>query len=301
MSVGSGADTDSSEGSGDPGPETSTMDPGPGPGTGGADSGSTRGAGEDDGTTGGTATLDDGTQDGSDSTGSMQGSVCDPQPQGVSASAQLVEGFVEFEDFELDLMCEVVGMSPVMHGQRIELSCDQEPIPAFFALEVTSAAEALTLPISREQSVRLRALHYNTIDAGLERYIALSQPGGELLLGYVWRWGVDDHHDVAAGWYAPLAMELVEGVCDLEVPVPPMDGGNFIVQECGYQTERLAFDFMLEDEPPQRVYDNQRQMVGDYDVWVTGARRSFRFGPEPDCAGSDDPTPTVQVLMVAIP
>lgn len=292
---GSGTDTGSGTGSGtegnsDPGPSSAST----GTGTVPADSDSTGAETTDPGST---------TQGDDETTGSVLESVCDPQPLGLSANVVLVDEDDEFFEFALDAPCEVVGLSPIANGQRIELSCDVEMVPTPYALDVLSSDEPVTVPLTVGQSVRARIFHTTTIDSGLERYIALSEPGGDLLLGFMWRWGIDRNGPMTAPWYAPLALEIVEGVCELEEPTlpVPMEGGSFIAEPCGYQAERLAFDVTAAARPVERIYDGRRETVGDYDVWVLGARRSYTLEGEPPCLDAGSPTPTVMVMMIAIP
>ena len=300
--VGGGGDSDASSGSAEG--SGGGSDPGSsatGTGTGSADSGSADRGETSPGTTSG-GTLDDGMQGDGETTGSGEESVCDPQPLGLSAAVTLVDDDDEFFEFELDASCEVVELSAIVDGQRLQLSCavEQDLVP--YSLEIVSPDEEISVPVTVGQSVRARILHYTTIDSGVERYITLSEPGGDLLLGYVWRWGVDEHGSMTAPWYAPLQMEIVEGVCGLEEPVPPMQGGgNFIEMPCGYQAERLAFDVAVGEQQAERIYDGRRETVGNYDVWVVGAIRTYSVKGEPECLDTDSPTPTVTVMMIANP
>ncbi|MEM9456365.1 MAG: hypothetical protein AAGF11_19440 [Myxococcota bacterium] len=294
QTVGGGGD--SAEGSGggsDPGlSATSTRTGSAGPGS--ADGGET-----DQGTTSG-GTLDGGMPGDGETTGPGEESVCDPQPLDITATVLLDGDDDEFLEFELDAPCEVVQLSAIADGQRLQLSCAVEQGPMLVALEIITFNEEISMPISVGQVVRARILNHTTIDSDVEQYIALSEPGGDLLLGYVFRWGGDEYSSMTAPWYAPLQMEIVEGVCGLEEPVPPM-GGSFLQMPCGSQTERLAFDVAVDGQPAERIYDNRRDTVGDYDVWVVAAQRTYSVEEGPDCPDADTVTPSIMLMMVANP
>lgn len=261
-----------------------------------SDAGSASVSGSGTGGTEGTTASDDGS---TETTGPMLGSVCDPQPQALTAYAVYFEGGDEEPlDVEVDALCEITGLVPIDGGEQIELSCELGQGPEARAIEVLTPEQEVTLPLSVGQSVRLRVLYFLTIDAGNERYIAISEPEGDLLLGYYRRIRIDDNAQTVAGWYAPLGLEVVEGVCGLEPYEPPMDGGSFIQMPCGYQSERQAFDVALDGAAAQRVFDRRRETVGAYDVWVLGVGRSYP--QEPECP-SNNPHDSAHVLMLSIP
>ncbi|MEM7153717.1 MAG: hypothetical protein AAF799_12795 [Myxococcota bacterium] len=255
-------------------------------------SGTTTGGGLDDDSTG--------TTDGSSAeTGSAVGSVCDPQPEGISVWFIVEDtGTTEpaFEPWERDVACTVGQIQPKTGGQAIVLQC---PDDEQFTIELSTFDSVPSLPLAAEDPVRLRMAYAPGIDSVGARHIAISEPGegGALLVG-LYTIGNPEYVDQVADWYAPLSFSRVDDVCELEPYEPPEepDDTSFIARPCSYQTQRQAYDFVLDGGDPQRVFDQRREPVGNYDVWVEGARRLFP--QEEECGGPDAFSDWTNLLIV---
>jgi hypothetical protein len=244
-------------------------------------------------TTSGVSTSSDASTT-SDDTGMDMGSVCDPQPEGVCAYPTLNVVDDDLADVLVDGMCDVTTIEPSEDDLRIVLQCD----PSAIELVLYNLSAEPVLPFGVGQSLHVRADHIIPIDGAHDIFLAISEPGGELLFG-LWQWHTVAGLDLHTEWYAPLDLELVYGVCEPEPYVPPDNGNTFIITPCGVQDERLAVDVGVGGAPPQRMYDDSRATVVGYDVWVITAKHFIIIPEEQGCSGGQGDG--VRVLMIASP
>lgn len=222
------------------------------------------------------------------------GSVCDPQPEGslLNVWLDLVED--EHADVLVDGSCEITGIEQGVGNSELTLLCDGTSI----LLRLVSFHAELALPLRVGQIVQVRAEHIVPIDGPQDIYLAISEPGGDLLFG-VWSWyGLP--RPLHMDWYAPVGLELVRDVCEPEPYLPPdNDGGNFIQIPCGIQDQRLAVDVQVGESLPQRVYDDTLASVEGYDVWVASAKHLYIIPELDSCTALE--ADTVTVLMIDNP
>lgn len=283
---GSGGGTSSSITMGTTAPDGTTSSPAP--------AGSTSTGEPGDGTANGETAEDDGTTEGEPA------SICDPQPTDISAWMHVLEDGEEWLEgitTTWDEPCEVVAVSDFDLGYTIGLQCDSLSrfVPADIELIVE---QPLDLPVQVGQQVRYRGVFDVGPDTPFERYIAVSDPAGTLLLGMMWR-HKDDFLAEGNALFAPLGLEVATDVCDPEPYMSPeMEGRSFIFEPCGEQIERHAVDVSVGEAEPQRIFDQHRQTVGGYDVWVLQADTADP--QERECVLTNIRT-RVRMVMVAIP
>lgn len=202
-------------------------------------------------------------------------SVCDPQPMEGNALVGFLFDDVN-QDWIVDEDCLVTAVDTNEDGHVIGLSCPSLIDP--LTIDLTTDLD-LVMPVEVDQTVRTRVFEIVTIDTGNQLFISLSEPGGDLLLGYYY--DGNGFEDLDDGFYAPLTLQRVDDVCDLEPWEPPPDnGGTFIEEPCSYQIQRAAFDFQLPGGRPQRVLDQGFGTLGAYDLWVLGAVTGYPQGEE---------------------
>ncbi|MEM7153719.1 MAG: hypothetical protein AAF799_12805 [Myxococcota bacterium] len=275
---------------------------------GGSTSTSTATGDPGDGTTSGGTVGDGGTDTGSD-TGTDTGggtmgdgaSVCDPQPQDISAQFHLADDegkFLEPIFIQWDQQCEVVAITLAGLGQSFDLLCESAESEGPEQVQIVTPDVQLDLPVEIGQMVRYRGLYDVSIDTPSERYVAVSNLEGELLVGLQQRRKAEYEAEVA-DFFAPLDIQLATGVCEPEpYMMPTEEGSTFIFDPCGEEIERHAIDVTVGAAAPQRVFDKHRQTVEGYDIWVDQA---ITADPQEDICFENFPTTRTRLIMVAIP
>ncbi|MCA9711470.1 MAG: hypothetical protein KDK70_36870 [Myxococcales bacterium] len=198
-------------------------------------------------------------------------SVCDPQPQPLLANIEIDEGVPPddpplnpyvYADCELD---DYSGLSGEDRTITLALTCADGPHEIRFQSSRFWPDAPVEGPL--ELSV------YWTLDlfAGAGVQVVLRQGSNLRLAGGRGPYLPGDG-DIPSDWGAPLSVELLPGVCEIE----PESSGTTIVEPPCFRVERQALRFTLDDDTVD-VYDHGRGEVGLLQVAVQYAEQHHEF------------------------
>lgn len=196
----------------------------------------------------------------SDSPGGGGGSVCDPQPE------LDVVGWVLVDDGNLPAerplnpyvyACTIAEW--LEGGGTVSLSLACEDGGHMLVLGTSTG-----ISFDTTGDFVLSVIHSAATFGGGDQLVTLRRAGGELVLAGAstpWR---PDHGQIPADFFAPLGVELLPDVCDLEDP----PDGNFL-EPC-FTVQRQALRFTLAGQSLD-VYDHGVDTLSPYDLAVQTA------------------------------